>query len=83
MALKGIQPARRRLADEVYEQLMYAIMNTLLSGYLQSKENGSMNLVRAKKSGSLRNNRVHAIDKLSRECLAIKVDRKLKLYERN
>lgn len=27
MALKGIQPARRRLADEVYEQLMYAIMN--------------------------------------------------------
>ena len=27
MALKGIQPARRRLADEVYEQLMYAIMS--------------------------------------------------------
>ena len=27
MALAGIQPARRRLADEVYEQLMYAIMN--------------------------------------------------------
>ena len=27
MALKSIQPARRRLADEVYEQLMDAIMN--------------------------------------------------------
>lgn len=27
LALKSIQPARRRLADEVYEQLMDAIMS--------------------------------------------------------
>lgn len=32
MALKSIQPARRRLADEVYEQLMDAIMKREISG---------------------------------------------------
>ena len=31
MALKSIQPARRRLADEVYDQLVQAIMNQEIS----------------------------------------------------
>ena len=39
MALKGIQPARRRLADEVYEQLMYAIMNRERLAYIYDFNN--------------------------------------------